>query len=161
MGQRFCLLIAASVALMFAPSAYAQRVADYTRTITIDTQALMVTATEIREVAKQARQTDSPQKPSPQTKLSKGDVRRLATTFGLLTEMRTNPHLGFLDGDIAYWEEQNRSEDRLTLEFAARRIILDAADKQRLVIGDQGKLSWAAQQIMADLLKERGSAPAK
>ena len=85
------------------------------------------------------------------------EVKKLAEDFGLLKETRTNPHLSFLGGDIAFWHEQELSEDRLKLEFAARKIVLEAADKQGVVIDDQGKLSWAAQRIMADMLRARAA----
>jgi len=86
------------------------------------------------------------------------EIKEIAEEYGLMDETKTNPHLSFLDGDIAYWYEQGLSLERLRIEFGARKIVLDAAEKNNVIIGDQGKLSWAAQQIMANLLKERQKA---
>ncbi len=85
--------------------------------------------------------------------LSKNEVRQLALEYGLTAETAINPHLKFLGGDISFWFEQEISEHRLRLEFAARKAILDAADKTEVIIRDQGMLAWAAQNIMADMLK--------
>jgi len=87
--------------------------------------------------------------------LTKEEVRALAEAVGLLQETETNPHLAFLGGDIAYWSEQAISLDRLRMEFAARKAVLDAANRDKVIIDDQGKLSWAAQEIMAHVLKEK------
>ncbi len=84
-------------------------------------------------------------------------VRELAEYHGLLSETSRNPHLRFLGGDLAFWAEQGLSEDSLRLQFAARKVVLDEADEQRLTIDDQGKLSWAAGIIMADFIRERNA----
>jgi hypothetical protein len=84
-------------------------------------------------------------------------VRSLAKNMGLLSETEVNPHLRFLGGDIAYWTEQveaGLSLKRLRLEFAARKAVLDAADRADVIIDDQGKLSFASQKIIARVLKE-------
>lgn len=136
---------------------------DYTRDIIIDGESLSVNANNIRNWAKRTvSKSDTSSKNEPdkmvetkKKKLTKGDIKELAREFGLLEETEINPHLSFLAGDIAYWYEQELSEARLRLEFAARKAVLEAADRQRIVIGDQGKLSWSSQQIMADLIKER------
>ena len=83
------------------------------------------------------------------------EVKKLAQEFLLFQETATNPQLGFLGGDISYWCEQSVGERRLRLEFAARRLVLEAADKQKVRIRDQGKLSWAAQQVIPDIIDEQ------
>lgn len=78
-------------------------------------------------------------------------VENLAKEFRLRTAPQRNPHLAFRRGDLSYWCEEKLSETELRLEFAARRIVLDAADKSGAVIRDQGVLSWAAQRVMPDI----------
>ena len=84
-----------------------------------------------------------------------GDIRELADSFGLFNETQFNPHLSLLGGDIAYWHGQRVSLQRLNLEFAARKIILQAADRDGVMISDQGNLSFAAQKILPEMLKRR------
>jgi hypothetical protein len=91
---------------------------------------------------------------APNGKPSEKLIRELARAIGLIKETDTNPHLSFLDGDIAYWSEQQLNWERLKLEFAARKAVLDAADKKHIFINDQGTLSCASQPIMAEVLKE-------
>lgn len=85
-------------------------------------------------------------------KLSKQQIKELAQKIGLLQESKTNPHLSFLDGDIAYWSEQGLSLTQLRLQFLARKAVLDAAERAKVRIADQGKLSLASQEIMAQML---------
>jgi len=92
---------------------------------------------------------------NPKSRLSEGGIKKVANEFQLLKETDFNPHLSLLGGDIAFWYEQKLSENRLRLEFAARKIILDAADESGVVIKDQGVLAWAAQQLMKNLLLQK------
>jgi len=87
--------------------------------------------------------------------VSKAIVDNLARYAGLFEETQNNPHLSFLPGDISYWYNAKRSLNRLKLEFAARKIVLEAADEVGAIINTQGDLSSAAQQIMAEVLKAR------
>lgn len=91
----------------------------------------------------------------PKSRLSEADIKRIAEEFHLQKETATNPHLIMMAGDIAHWYEQNLGENNLRLQFAARKVILDAAEGSSVVIKDQGVLSWAAQQIMRNLLLEK------
>ena len=127
----------------------------YIRDIVIDGQHLRINADQIRQNSERTINIESYLEIGSKNRLLKGEIKKLAEHFGLLQETHTNPHLSFLEGDISYWEEQGLSEDRIKLEFAARKAVLEAADQQRIVISDQGKLSWAAQQIMSDMLKAR------
>ena len=127
--------------------------------ITIEGRSLSVSATQIAKAATLAGSPRSSQ--GAMKNASRADIRKLAQEFGLMKETRVNPHLAFLEGDLSYWYEQQLSDDRLRLEFAARRAVLDAADNQRIVIADQGKLSWAAQQIAGDLQNARLALRAK
>ena len=89
------------------------------------------------------------------TEISKAKVRELAKDLGLMSEIKINPHLRFIGGDISYWYEQNLGFNELALQFIARKVILDAADAQKIVIKDQGELSWLAQQIMGNILEKK------
>ncbi|HKO95731.1 MAG TPA: hypothetical protein VJU86_01985 [Pyrinomonadaceae bacterium] len=64
-----------------------------------------------------------------------------------------NPRLVFTTEDINYWFTKKLDESRLTLEFAARKLILEQADEQRVVISDRKMLDEAAQQVMPLLQK--------
>lgn len=87
--------------------------------------------------------------------LGKGQIKDLAKRFNLLERKKINPHLRLLDGDISYWYEQGLSLDELIRHFEARKAVLDAADRDRVLINHQGELSWAAAQIMAALLRAK------
>ena len=141
------LLISISTAL-FCVSSYAQ--VDYSVDIDMDGEIISIQSKSILQKAKILVESS---KESKKQNLTKSKIKKLAIEYKLLTETDTNPHLSFLGGDISYWYEQKLSERRYRLEFSARQIVLEEADKSGIVIEDQGKLSWAAQQIIAKLLK--------
>ncbi len=91
--------------------------------------------------------------------LGRADVQALADEFLLTEKTAVNPHLRFDDGDIAFWYEQCKKykldEQDLRREFAARRMVLEAADAAGVMIDLKGDLSHAAGQIMADMLRAR------
>ena len=122
--------------------------------INIDGNTLPLTASVIKEAAHRPADVQLPSD-SHNRKLTVSEVKELAVAYGLLTETPPNIHLGFLDGDIEYWVKQGLTENRYRLEFAARRAVLDAAQTAGVVIKDQGTLSWAAQQVMAETIKAR------
>lgn len=134
---------------------YSQNVIDYTRNINLDGQIISLSSEEIRYWAEGTIDIDVIAEENTPKRLSKNEIRALANEFGLLNETGMNSHLSFLGGDISYWYEQKLSKNRLKLEFAARKAVLEAANEQGIVIDDQGKLSWAAQQIRADMIKEK------
>ncbi len=80
-----------------------------------------------------------------------GDVKSLVDYYQLNQRSKTNPHLVFGDHEIKYWSRASMDKQTLQLEFAARRIVLDAADKQNVKIRDQDMLSAAARQVIPDL----------
>lgn len=80
--------------------------------------------------------------------LSKAQIKVLAKKFQLLESRKTNPHLRYYDGDISYWLEQGLSVDDLILQFGARKVVLDAADRDGTNIDHQGTLSWAATRVI-------------
>ena len=122
--------------------------------VEVDKQIIEFKKQDFKSIA-QNNIKESNQTADNNKKADRNEIKELAKEYGLLEESKMNPHLSFLDGDIAYWDEQGLSIGRLRLEFAARKAVLDAADKSGVVIADQGKLSWAAQKIMAQILKEQ------
>jgi hypothetical protein len=80
-----------------------------------------------------------------------GNVKSLVHYYQLNQKPKMNPHLVFGDKEIEYWSGTNLDRQTLQLEFAARRIVLDAADKQNVAIRDQDMLSAAARQVIPDL----------
>lgn len=91
--------------------------------------------------------------------LLKKDVESIAKEFGLFKITRTNPQLAYDDGDISTFHQQYTKhkwdEEYLRLQFASRRTVLEAADKQGVIIDTKGDLSALAQQIMADMLRSK------
>lgn len=101
------------------------------------------------------RATAAVPKPSS-TIVSRAKIESLAKEFRLTEETSLNPHLVFVNSDIAYWENRKLDETRLALEFAARRLILEEAERQGLRIASKEMLSKAAEQIIP-LIKEQQS----
>jgi hypothetical protein len=85
---------------------------------------------------------------------TRDEVRTLARDLGLMNEISPNIHLSFLDGDISYWTEQRLNKKRLTLEFIARKAVLDAASLNNIIIPTQGDLSYYSQQIIGKILEK-------
>jgi len=82
--------------------------------------------------------------------LSKNDVRILARQNDLLTPTKTNPHLVFQDGDIAWWFDRDLSAAQLNIQFQARRAVLQEADRKNEYIPEQGDLSFKAEQLIKE-----------
>lgn len=82
------------------------------------------------------------------TSVSSGKVAALAKEFGLMDKTITNPGLVFLTADITYWEKRELDANRLALEFAARRLILEEADVQGIRIPGKQALANAAEQVI-------------
>ncbi len=88
--------------------------------------------------------------------LGKAQIKKLAKMCNLLESRKINPHLRYNDGDVSYWYEQGYSLDELIMEFAARKVVLDAADRGSTIIDDQGTLSEAATRVIPLLLRPKG-----
>ena len=84
-------------------------------------------------------------------KMDEGSVRALAQSMGLIRAAPPNAHLGMLGGDISFWAGSRLKPGQMLQEFAARRVILEAAARQNFFIPDQGKLSFLAGQIKGQL----------
>lgn len=94
-----------------------------------------------------------------QPKLSLADVKNLVAEFKLDKPTAQNPKLAFSDDQIVQWYEKRLNETALRYEFVARRIILEAADKQKVPIRDQDMLSHAAQDVIARMKEEKEEKP--
>jgi hypothetical protein len=84
----------------------------------------------------------------PGTTVSRAKIEALAKEFGLMQKTSVNPSLVFLSSDIKDWEKRKLDETHLALEFAARRLILEEADIQRISIPGKEALSKAATQVI-------------
>ncbi len=87
----------------------------------------------------------------PSEGLERAQIKNFAQAFKLLESRKINKHLRYNDGDISFWYEQDLSPDELIFQFAARKAILDAADRCGVIIDDQGKLSLVATRVISFL----------
>jgi tetratricopeptide (TPR) repeat protein len=87
--------------------------------------------------------------------VTKAVIAKLAQEFGLLEKPKINPDLVFTNNDISYWSGQPLDAPELELQFAARRLVLDAADKQQRTIADKKILAEAAQKLIPFLKEEK------
>jgi transcriptional regulator with XRE-family HTH domain len=88
--------------------------------------------------------------------LGKAQIKKLAKMFHLLDSRKINQHLRYNDGDISFWYEQGLSLDELIMQFGARKVVLDAADRSGTVIDDQGTLSLVATRVVPLLRRAKG-----
>lgn len=149
----FCFIGIFLVGLISGSYPYAQPVVSY-KDVEIKGKIITFSPQKVRVWVQKLISKDTTKK-----KLSKDDIERLAVEFELTKSTRTNPHLKYKEGDISYWYKQHVkygvNEEDLKLEFAARKAVLEAADDKKVIIDTQGDLSHAAQQIMADMLREK------
>ena len=73
--------------------------------------------------------------------LGENDVIGLIEEFGLFDGTPPNGDLAFTEGDITFWVDEKMTEDELRVEFAARRTVLDSAEKHNIVFPKQAHLS--------------------
>ena len=85
----------------------------------------------------------------------KASVKKLAEDAGLYKTRTANPHLEFLGGDVSWWAGECRtiSISRLQAEFAARSVVLEAADRDDIYIETQGDLSAISQSLVGKILR--------
>jgi len=82
------------------------------------------------------------------------EIEQLAKRHGLFLTTKVNPQLRYNKGDIAFWAETESAAWELELQFAARRLVLLAADDADAVIPLQGDLSHWAASVYAALYKQ-------
>jgi len=81
-------------------------------------------------------------------KLSFGEVKSIAQEYGLHKIGGVNFAMKIQDGDIGYWQDQELTRTEYEIQFLSRRIVLDSANEERITVGDEGKLSFAAERLI-------------
>lgn len=79
-----------------------ESVIDYSKVIEIEGRRFVVRGEDVQDPIRRILAYP----PIEEGRLTRAQIEKLAREFGLLDETETNPHLRFLDGDIAYWYEQ-------------------------------------------------------
>lgn len=87
-------------------------------------------------------------------KLAKQEVKELAEKYGLFDTRSVNPHLVFDDFAIEWWSQRERVSWELELEFLSRRMVLDVAERDKIVIPAHGDLSYLADKLLPILMKK-------
>ena len=80
-------------------------------------------------------------------RLTREEIRQLASFYGLFTHWKVNPHLTYQDGDIAYWFEKGLTLENLRMEFDTRRKVLQDAERTLKKLSSQSELSHAAENL--------------
>lgn len=75
-------------------------------------------------------------------------VTSLVRHYQLDRKSRENPELVFGSEEVSSWKNKKLNRETLRLEFAARRLILDAADNQKIKIRDHEMLADAARAVI-------------
>jgi hypothetical protein len=83
------------------------------------------------------------------SKLTRTQIQDLAEKNRLFKEWEVNPVLQFQDGDISYWYEQGKAAWNLELQFLARRIIIERAEKAKGKIPSKGDLSAFSEPVFS------------
>lgn len=87
----------------------------------------------------------------PGDKLNSAQVGAIAKRFGLADTDQFNFRLAMNQGDFAFYAGQNWPAWRVIVELAAKRLVLEAANRDRVTIPSKGDWSAYAEQVM-DLL---------
>lgn len=80
------------------------------------------------------------------------EVRDLANAVGMFRDWSFNPHLRFEEGDVLYFWERQYTRVKLEAQFRARRLVLEIADKNRVLIPGPGDLSEKSKPIEGRIL---------
>lgn len=120
--------------------------------IKVGEQKLEVKQETIARWKKTISTTTFPHRPK---ELGRAKVRALALRFGLYKLYRSvlDPAKGFTNDEAEYWDRQNLDDDRLVLELAARALVLEQADDQKIVISDRKTLTQAVNHVIPLLKK--------
>ncbi|MFH1058156.1 MAG: hypothetical protein V1797_05675 [Pseudomonadota bacterium] len=98
------------------------------------------------------------QKAQTKAPLNEATITAMAKEMGLFNVPAPNRHLGMVGGDVGYWAQQvrqgNIDRDRLLAEFAARKVVLQAAAAKKIYIPSQGDLAAAAQPLVGYFLNQ-------
>jgi hypothetical protein len=127
--------------------------------IKINGHSLSVDPEDVQKV-KQLIKSSAPVKREPSTDKRSGEetssrlIASLVQQFKLDKPIAPNDKLAFGEEEIKEWASKQLDESVIKREFAARRIVLEAAGKQNVVINNQEQLSQAARNIMGILSDE-------
>jgi hypothetical protein len=92
-------------------------------------------------------------------RLTKEEVKNLAEDLGLLDQPKMNPQLTFTDEDASDLRRRRSDDTELKQELAARKVALDAADRQGVVIGDRATLSRVITRILFVMVPQKNEPP--
>ncbi len=87
----------------------------------------------------------------PGDKLSSARIGEMAKRFGLTDPDQFNFRMAMNQGDFSFYAGQNWPAWRIIVELAAKRLVLEAANRDRVTIPSKGDWSAYAEQVM-DLL---------
>ena len=87
----------------------------------------------------------------PNSTLTKQGIKDIANFFGLTDNNQFNFKMALQEGDFSYFAEQKWPAWRLIVEFAAKKMVLDAANAAKVSIPTKGDWSAAAEQVMDTL----------
>lgn len=91
------------------------------------------------------------------TKLNKDQISELMQKYHLFDERAINNDLRFTDFNVAHWSKQDRPSWEMEVQFLARQLLLEEADRAKVIIETPGKLSyWANKiyQVLVDYVPE-------
>ena len=86
-------------------------------------------------------------------KPSWSEIKKIGEEYGLFKIGGLNFGLKMQDGTVGYWHDQKLSKTECQIQLLARKIVLDAANNQKVVIGDQGKLSFVAERLINEIVE--------
>ncbi|MBI4799778.1 MAG: hypothetical protein HY794_13840 [Desulfarculus sp.] len=87
----------------------------------------------------------------PNAILTKSEIKRYAELFGLTDMNQFNWKMALQEGDFAYFEGQRWPAWRVIVEFAAKKMVLDAANEAKATIPTKGDWSAHAERFMDKL----------
>ena len=102
---------------------------------------------EIEKIEKEALEISNDNNEGPII-TDRNETEQIAKHCGMFTQWTVNTHLKFQDGDISYFTGKFNAFE-LEIQFRARRLILDKADKINFRIDEPGDLSQKSKCIEA------------
>jgi|WetSurMetagenome_2_1015567.scaffolds.fasta_scaffold261128_1 hypothetical protein len=82
-------------------------------------------------------------------KLTKEEIRQVAEKNRLFNDWDINPVLRFQDGDISAFSKEDLPAWNIELQFLARRIVIEAAEREKAKIPSQGDLSALSNPVFS------------
>ncbi|MBI5521869.1 MAG: hypothetical protein HY910_04500 [Desulfarculus sp.] len=95
--------------------------------------------------------TSGAKKFDPNAVLTKAEIRKYAELYGLTDANQFNWKMALQEGDFAYFEGQRWPAWRVVVEFAAKKMVLDAANEARATIPTKGDWAAYAERFMDKL----------